>query len=186
VAEHHLAFLDLLATKTGHRRWVERSGGSTLMFPRLVRTYPAAKFVYLTRNIEANARSMSRHASFQLLSLQFEIQSKHYPDRSYDEFLESGPNHYLETRHLLPEDLSVEMLEERGKQKDHFILLSSVMNQIAERTIIDIPPRNLLKVAYEQLAANPVGQLRRLGRFLDFEDWQDWAEEVAPQIEVRH
>ena len=186
VAEHHLTFLDLLATKTGHRRWVERSGMSTPMLPGLIRAYPTAKFVYLTRDIEANARSMSRHPAFQLMSLQFEIRSKRHPDVSFDEFLENRPDYYMETRDLLQEDLSAEMLEERGKQKDRFILLCSFLNKMADKAISDIPPRNLLKVSYEQLVANPVGQLRRLGRFLDFEDWQDWAEQVAPQIEVRH
>jgi putative sulfotransferase len=193
VAEHNLAFLDLLATKTGHRRWVERSGASTLMFPKLLRAYPTAKFVYLTRNIEANARSMSRHAVFQLSSLQIDFLVKRYADISFDEFsenfeefLEDNLNFTRELRHLLPQDLSAEMLEERSKQLDRFIFLCSFMNNIAEKAIIGVPPRNLLKLTYEQLVANPVGQLRRLGRFLDFEDWQDWAEEVAPQIEVRY
>ena len=123
---------------------------------------------------------------FQLISLQFEIRSKHHPDISFDEYLENRSNYHMETSHLLQEDLSAEMLAERGKQKERFILLCSFLNKMAEKAIADIPPRNLMKVTYEQLVANPVGQLRRLGRFLDFEDWQDWAEQVAPQIEVRH
>ncbi len=186
VAEHHLAFLDLLATTTGHRRWVERSGMSTPMLPGLIRAYPTAKFVYLTRNIEANARSMSRHPMFQLMSLQFEVRSGRHPDISFDEFLDKRPTYYMETGDLFQEGLSAEMLEERGKQQDRFILLCSFLNKMAEKAIADIPARNLLKVTYEQLVANPVGQLRRVGRFLDFEDWPAWAEQVAPQIETRH
>jgi putative sulfotransferase len=92
----------------------------------------------------------------------------------------------METGDLFQEGLSAEMLEERGKQQDRFILLCSFLNKMAEKAIADIPARNLLKVTYEQLVANPVGQLRRVGRFLDFEDWPAWAEQVAPQIETRH
>src|SRR5262249_13951311 len=73
VSAQHRAVLDLLADLTGNSTWGERSGGSSHVAPYLLRAFPDVKVVYLTRNREDTARSMSRHPSFQLIQLRMEF-----------------------------------------------------------------------------------------------------------------
>ncbi|MEO3747652.1 sulfotransferase domain-containing protein [Plantactinospora sp. B5E13] len=179
VGAHHQMFLDLLAVMIGKRRWVERSGGSSHVAPYLLRAYPTARIVYLTRNPEDVARSMSRHPSFQLIQLRVEFLGR----CGLDPFrVEPGQPVPEELVRYLPDRLTAELLHERGRELRRYLGLCAFMSSQAEQALADDPPRHLHRIRYEDLVADPVEQLGRLGRFLEFEDWAEWASRVAPRV----
>jgi putative sulfotransferase len=179
VSQHHQMFLDLLASMTGKRRWVERSGGSSHVAPYLLRAFPEAKVVYLTRDREDIARSMSRHSSFQLIQLRVEFLGR----CGLDPFrIEPGQSVPEELERYLPDRLTADLLRERGQDLRRYLGLSAFMTSQAEQALSDMPPRHLHRMRYEDLVADPVGQLSLLARFLEFEDWAAWANQVADRV----
>jgi putative sulfotransferase len=183
LARQHLMFLDLLAALARRRRWVERSGGSSLDAPFLLREYPTAKFIYLTRGLAANAASMSKHPVYQLFDVVIEFESVcgFNPYRA-----EARPNGPI-PEHLprcLPEHLTADALAERGANYDRFRYVSAFMTGIAEQALADMPPKELLLLRYEDLTGDPVGQLARVGGFLEFEDPCGWATATAHLVKA--
>ncbi|MDG4765699.1 sulfotransferase domain-containing protein [Solwaraspora sp. WMMD406] len=178
-AAHHRMFLDLLTRLTGKRRWVERSGGSSQIAPYLLRSFGDTKIVYLTRNWPDTARSMSRHPSFQLIQLRLEFVSR----CGIDPF-QMTPDQKVpaELEHLLPDRITADLLRERGEDSKRYLGLCAFMSAQAEQALVDNPPAQLLTMRYEDLVADPVPELNRLGEFLDFADPDDWARQVAGQV----
>ncbi|GAA0569604.1 sulfotransferase [Paractinoplanes ferrugineus] len=179
VPRHHEAFMDLLATMLGRKRWVERSGGSTQWATSLLADHPGAKFVYLTRNWADTAKSMSRHSSFQLVQMRVETQARYGID-PFD--LEPGASVPAAVEPFRPEKLTVEALRERGADVKRYVSLCAFLSSKAEQALTDDPPRELLRMRYEDLLQDPVGELTGLGHFLDFADPAGWAERVAPRV----
>jgi len=178
-AAHHQAFLDLCAALLGRKRWVERSGGSTQWAAALLADHPTAKFVYLTRNWPDTAKSMSRHASFQLGQVRTEVQARYGVD-PFD--LPPGQAVPAEVEPYLPDRLTLDMLRERGADLRRYLGLCAFLTSQAEQAISDNPPRRFLRMRYEDLLADPVRELTALGQFLDFADPAGWAETVAPRV----
>ncbi|MBO0871004.1 MAG: sulfotransferase [Micromonosporaceae bacterium] len=182
LAAHTQMFLDRLAAITGRRRWVERSGGSSRFAAELMRAFPTARVVYLTRNWEDTARSMSRHPSFQLVQLRVEFLGR----CGLDPFkLQPGQQVPEDLRAYLPDRLTAESLRERGRDTGRYLSLCAFLTNQAEQALADMPARQLLRMSYEDLVAEPVEQLGRLGRFLEFDDWAGWAAQVAGRVVAR-
>ncbi|GAA2505485.1 sulfotransferase [Winogradskya humida] len=179
VGAHHRSFLDLLAELTGRSRWVERSGGSSQITPALLENFPAAKVVYLTRGWAATATSMSRHASFQLVQLRAEMVGRHGVDPFTVGAGEDVPD---EVRAYLPDRLTAETLQERGKDPKRFVGLCAFMSSQAEQALADNPPAELHTMAYEKLVLDPIRELTRLGQFLGFADPEGWTASVAHRV----
>ncbi|BCJ68031.1 sulfotransferase [Polymorphospora rubra] len=179
VAAHHQSFLDLLAGLTGRARWVERSGGSSHVAPYLLQGFPDARIVYLGRNREDTARSMSRHPSFQLIQLRVEFLGR----CGLDPFrVEPGQAVPQELERFLPDRLTADALRERGQDIRRYLGLCAFMTSQAEQALADVPPRHLHRMRYEDLVADPVGELTRVGAFLGFEDPAEWAGRVADRV----
>ncbi|WP_422769504.1 hypothetical protein ACN28C_22470 [Plantactinospora sp. WMMC1484] len=181
VSRHHQAFLDLLTTLGGRRRWVERSGGSSYVAPYLLRSFPGAKVVHLTRNWEETARSMSRHPSFQLIQLRVESLGRYGLD-PFRVTPETAVPAALER--YLPERLTADALRERGRDVRRYLGLCAFMTAQAEQAIGDARPEHLLTMRYEDLVEAPVAELTRLGRFLELDDPDGWAAQVAGRVGV--
>lgn len=179
VARHHRMLLDLLATLVGRRRWVERSGASSHHARFLLETFPDAKIVYLTRNWDDTARSMSRHPSFQLLQLSVEMLGRYGIDPFQVRPGEAVP---AELVPYLPDRLTADALAERSQDIGLYRSMCAFLASEAEQAIADAAPRELLTMTYEDLVDDPVPQLARLGRFLGFADEQRWAHEVAGEV----
>ena len=179
VGSHHQAFLDLLAETTGKKRWVERSGGSSQITNSLLQNFPTAKFVYLTRDWTATAKSMSKHSSFQIVQLRIESMGRYGVDP-----LSADPSADMpaEVAQYLPGRLTAESLRRRGENQRLFLGLCAFMSSQAEQALADQPPAHLHKMAYEELVADPVGELTRLGEFLDFAEPASWAVSVADRV----
>ncbi|MER7274890.1 sulfotransferase domain-containing protein [Dactylosporangium sp. NPDC000244] len=182
LARHHRMFLDLLTSLAGRRRWVERSGGSSNIAPRLLRDFPDARIVYLTRDWADTARSMSRHSCFQLMQLRVELVGQY----GLDPFeIAPGQRVPAEVERYLPDRLTAETLRERGQDVRRFQGLCAFLASQAEQAIADARPRRLLRMAYEDIVDDPLPQLERLGRFLGLEDWQPWARRVVGSVNAR-
>ncbi len=178
---HHQAFLDLCAELLGRRRWVERSGGSTQWATSLLADYPTAKFVYLTRNWADTAKSMSRHSSFQLVQLRVETLARYGVD-PFD--LTPGQPVPAEVEPFLPDRLTADLLRERGADVRRYVSLCAFLSSQAEQALDDNPPRQLHRMTYEELLADPVEQLTTLGAFLGFADPAGWAGAVAHRVRM--
>ncbi|MFV2020216.1 hypothetical protein [Micromonospora sp. LOL_023] len=178
-AAHHRMLLDLITRLTGKRRWVERSGGSSQVAPYLLRSFTDARIVYLTRNWPDTARSMSRHPSFQLIQLRLEFVSR----CGVDPFqMTSDQQVPAELEHLLPGRITADLLRERGADSTRYLGLCAFMAAQAEQALADNPPTHLLTMTYEDLVAEPVPELIRLGEFLEFADPSGWAQQVAGRV----
>ncbi|RZU50316.1 putative sulfotransferase [Krasilnikovia cinnamomea] len=179
IGAHHQAFLDLLAELTGRKRWVERSGGSSQVAPSLLENHPSARIVYLTRDWEATARSMSRHSVFQLVQLRVEAVGRYGVDPLT---VPPGTPVPDELAPYLPDRLTAELLSERGNDLKRFMALCAFMSSQAEQILADRPPAHLHRIAYEDLVADPVARLTDLGEFLQFADPAGWAASVAHRV----
>jgi putative sulfotransferase len=179
VAQHNERLLNLLCELTGRKRWVERSGGTTQWTPQLLRLHPNAKFVYLTRNLEDIARSMSKHPFFRIDGLRTECIARFDVDLFA---VEPGSVVPEEAQRYLPGRLTAQMLEDKGQDLRHFRWNSAYLTGIAEQALIDTPPEHLHRIRYEDILRDPETALGQLGRFLEFEDWADWAARVAGQV----
>jgi hypothetical protein len=181
VCRHHEAFLDLLATTLGRKRWVERSGASSQIAPFLLANYPTARFVHLTRNWADSARSMSRHPSFQLVQLRVEALSRFGVD-PYD--VRPGQHVPAELEPYLPDRITAELLRSRGGDAGRYVGLAAFMTSQTEQALTDAPPAHLLTMSYEDLLRDPAGELTRLGEFLLFDDPAGWAARVAGRVKT--
>ncbi|MFI7437202.1 sulfotransferase domain-containing protein [Micromonospora haikouensis] len=179
VARHHSDFLDLLATLTGKTRWVERSGGSSHLAPHLLKGFPDCKIVYLTRNREDTAKSMSRHSSFQLIQLRVEFLGRCGLDPFRVTDADDVP---ADLQPFLPHRLTAEALRERGEDMRRYLGLCAFMTSQADQALADVPPEHLLRMRYEDLVADPVGELTQLGEYLEFPEAAQWAERVAGRV----
>ncbi len=178
-AAHHRMFLDLLTELTGRRRWVERSGGSSFLAPYLLRGFPDAKVVYLTRDRDETARSMSRHSSFQLTQLRVEFLGRYGVDPL---LVRPGQEVPAEVAPYTPGRITAELLRARGDDPRRFQGLCAFLTNQAEQALADHPPRRLHTMRYADLVADPAGELARLGRFLEFDDPTGWARRVADRV----
>jgi sulfotransferase family protein len=176
---HHHMFLDLLTTLSGRRRWVERSGASSLVAAYLLRTFTTAKIVHLTRNWEDTARSMSRHIAFQLNDLRLECRARFGADPVRVVPDQQVPD---EVERYFYERLTAETLRERSQDFRSFLGMCAFMANQAEQALSDTPPQYLLQIRYEDLVRDPATELSRLGQFLEFDDWDAWVNKVKGRV----
>jgi len=183
---HHKMLLDLLATLTGKRRWVERSGASSSVAGPLLRAMPEARVVYLTRNIADTALSMSKHVSFQFALARYEFHLRYDAD-PYRPELRASPMPDAaelpgELRCLLPDQITAEALRDLGRDMSRYEAMCANMTSMAEQAFADLKPRHLHRIRYEDLVVSPVAELTGLGEFLGFTDPAGWAARTARQV----
>jgi putative sulfotransferase len=186
VGLHHTMLLDLLATLTGKRRWVERSGASSSAAGPLLRAMPGARVVYLTRNIADTARSMSKHVSFQFALARYEFHQRYDAD-PYNPELRPRPVPDAdelpeELRRLLPDRITAAALRDMDRDMSRYEAMCADMMSVAEQAFADLKPPYLRRVRYEDLVVNPVAELTGLGEFLGFADPAGWAARAARQV----
>jgi len=186
LTRHHLMFLDLLASLQQRRRWVERSGGSSALADPLLARFPFDKVVYLTRDLADTALSMSRQVDFQFGVIRSELffQCGFDPYNEFTPLLarDSGRGVPADMQCLLPEQMTVETLTERGGKVAQHKLVWLGMSRAAEVALTKHPPPRLLRMRYEDLVAAPEEQLTRFAQFLGFADAAGWAARSAGQV----
>jgi putative sulfotransferase len=185
-AMHHQMLLDLLASLAGRRRWVERTGGSSIFAGPLLKNFSTAKVIYLTRNLTDTALSMSRHAAYQFTALRLEFLTWYgadpYSRRNAPDQRISEAELPEEMRHLLPGQLTAHALRDFGRDVSLYELMCAGANNAAQQALAEWQPRHLLRMQYEDLVAAPIDQLTRLGDFLGFADAAGWAADTSGRI----
>lgn len=186
VGLHHRMLLDMLAVRAGKRRWVERSGASSAIADPLLRAMPDARVVYLTRSIADTARSMRRHMSFRFALARFEFHRRYGTD-PYNPAAWFGPMPDVadlpeELRRLLPDQITAQGLAELSRDIRRYAAMCASMMSLAEQAFADLDPAYLHRIRYEDLIANPVGELTRLGEFLGFAEPARWAGATAGHV----
>jgi pimeloyl-ACP methyl ester carboxylesterase len=187
VGQHQRMLLDLVAHLEGRRRWVERTGGSSAVAHSWLATCPDANVVYLTRDIADTARSMSKHMSYRIIAVQFAFWVRYGAD-PYNQRPEEWPDTAEmpeELRRLMPDQLTAETLRDMEFDAGLFERLVAYMNGCAEQALADLKPRRLHRMRYEDLLADPAGELTRLGDFLGFADPSGWAARAAGRVGAR-
>jgi putative sulfotransferase len=183
---HHKMLLNFLTNVTGRRRWVERSGASSLLARPLMGAFPEAKVVYLTRNIPDTARSMSRHPVFQMGQIRQWFSVRYGADPwtpSGRTALPSAAGMPEELRRLLPDRITREAMQEvMTRNVWRFEAVVSHMHGAAEQALAEVKPRHLHRMRYEDLVAGPLDELTRLGEFLGFADPSSWAARGAARV----
>ncbi|HEV2371821.1 MAG TPA: sulfotransferase [Streptosporangiaceae bacterium] len=186
---HHRMLLNLLTQLASRRRWVERSGGSSVAAEQLLEEFPEARIVYLTRDVADTARSMSRHPASQLdvVSREFLMRCGIDP---YGGWLGLGkPLDISEVpedmRHLMPDQLTAAGLREFGGNISHHEATCVEAMRTAERALATKKPKHVHRIRYEDLQDRPYDELAKLGEFLGFRDPSGWAVAVAGKVRHR-
>ena len=179
----HRMLLDLITELEGRQRWVERTGASSMVAYPWLSANPDVKVVYLTRNTADTALSMSKHPVFQLSAIRNQFHQRYGAD-PYVRVLERSlpPDLPEDMRRLLPENLTAQTLRELDYDLSFYETTIAQMNGSAEQALADLQPRELLRLRYEDILAEPVTELTRLGEFIGFGDPSGWAAQVASQV----
>jgi putative sulfotransferase len=183
VGLHHRMLLDLVAELEGRVRWVERTGASSMVAYPWLSANLDAKVVYLTRNTADTALSMSKHPVFQLSAIRNQFHQRYGAD-PYVRVLERSLPDDLpdDMRRLLPENLTAQTLRNLDYDLGFYETTIEQMNGSAEQALADLQPRELLRVRYEDILADPVTELAGLGEFIGLRDPSGWATQVAAQV----
>lgn len=187
VALHHRMMLDVLADTLGRSRWVERTGASSMVAYPWLLANPDAKVVHLTRNVPDTVKSMSKHPAFQLSEIRHQFHTRY----GVDPYIRDMPETVLpgdlpdEMRQFLPGNITAEAMNARKFDTAFFERMIAQLEGSAEQAIADLKPTRLYRMRYDDILADPVRELTKLGEFLEFPDPAGWAASAAPQVRSR-
>jgi putative sulfotransferase len=186
VGLHHRMLLDMLAVQAGKRRWVERSGASSAVAGPLLASMPEARIVYLTRNIMPTALSMSKHVSFRFALARFEFHQRYgadpYSPGAWFGSMPEAAELPGELRDLMPDQVTSRALGELSRDIGGYAAMCTSMMGFAEQAFADFDPPHLHRIRYEDLVADPVNELAKLGEFLGFAEPARWATASAARV----
>jgi len=173
--EHHLAFFDWLAHRTGRELWIERSGSSIDYLADLLRVYPDAHFLHLHRDGPETALSMRQHHAYRLpISILYQA-----PVDSGETLAELGP---LDL-HAAPSD--TDPISRILASRPPAVYFGRYWNdQILHgfEALPQIDPARLLSVRFEELVARPAGTLARIAGFFELPTQPGFVERSASLV----
>jgi putative sulfotransferase len=180
VAQHYQELFALLGDLLTRPRWIERSGASGFFVPHFVAGFPAARYVYLTREVDATALSMSRHPAFRLLALRLEFINR----CGCDVFRGDLPAEPIppDLAHLTPERFSKETFESWAPGLDQFRQLVSIQMDAIREALAPLPARQVLVLGYEDLVDQPVAVFAKMAEFFELADPAGWAQRAAALV----
>lgn len=183
LGEHYRHLFDWLAKHFGKPLWVERSGGMILLTELLMGMFPDARLVHVVRDGRDTAISMQAHPGYRIflimtaLAEYLGVDPLASSDRSRIDHVPA------ELRSFLPENFDA----------DAFRAFHTPLPQCGElwaQSIVAglgilhaLPPDRLLTLCYEDILADPKGQLDILARYLgdEFID-EDWSTRCAATV----
>ncbi len=180
-ADHWRHLFGWLGARFDTRVWVERGGGSLLVASRLLRHFPEARVIHVYRDGRETALSMSRHPPFRTMM----AMARKYRSWGVDPV---KALHRLERSDLLTywADRAAQKFSNLDALPYDQVTLENhasfwdAMIQSGHRAFGDFPPERLLPVRFEEMQADPEGQVRRLIRFISPDLEQDeWVREAA-------
>lgn len=179
-ADHFRQTFGWLCERFGRDVWVERSGGSLLVAPLLLRNFPEARVIHMYRDGRDTAISLSGHPAFRgLLAKARRIRAWGVdPVRSMPlvqrfnrlgYWMDNFADAFLDHEKLPYDDVTLV----------DFAAFWSDLIRVGDRAFGHFPPDRLLNVKFEDVQAEPRSELRRIVRFiapeLDDEEWLDKA-----------
>ncbi len=180
IEDHYHHLFQLLMAEFGKTRWIERSGASVIFAPAILRLFPDAKIIHLTRDGRETALSMARHGAIRMFM------------RSWVQFRRVGID-MMRPPTLMGESRMLYWLEKLGMW---FINQEAAMAQPVSLTLAGrfwsemvaagleglagLADDRLLTLRYEDLIANPRTTIKTLTDFVDpaLND-ADWLAEAA-------
>ena len=180
-ARHFRYLFEWLCGRFERKVWVERSGTSLMLVPRLMCEFPDARFIHIFRDGRETAISMSRHYLFRTVMANMILLRSAgidalglMSDRKLWTLL--GPR--LETLanwFINPERLPYD----KAKLAD-YASFWQVQVDMAHDFSKDLSPERLLNVSFEDILSEPEAQVGRVVRFIDpsLEEWQ-WLKDVS-------
>lgn len=179
-ALHFRYLFGWLCERFGKDLWVERSGASSSWAFRLTRTFPDARMVHLYRDGRDVALSMSGHSAFQANARYWRRWESLGLDMRNILSNERPANRSALVRGALGVTLEQVSWGRREPGLEEFGRMWSLLVEIACRALDQLPRDRVLNVRFEDVQADPEGQLRRLARFIgpDLED-EEWLGKVC-------
>lgn len=182
-ADHIRQTFGWLRERFERKVWVERSGGSLLIAPLLVRNFPEARIVHIYRDGRDTAISLSGHPSFRgLLAKAKKIRTgwmRSDPVRlmpvvqRFDRlgyWLDNFTDVFLDHERLPYDEVGLADFADFWNGAVH----------IGERTFGHFPPDRLLSIKFEDVQAAPRRELQRIIRFISPElDNEEWLEKAS-------
>lgn len=179
-AEHYRQLFMHIAHWLDRSRWVERSGASGFFVDQLVKNFPEARFIHLTRGTDATARSMSRHSVFRLIALRSEFIRRCGTDVfDIQGDLPDAPPDLVD---LLPGRLSRESLAAWDPGINTFRMLVSFQRNRIKAALKRVPENQVLLVRYEDLLDNATFEFERIATFLGLAHPTGWAKQAAALV----
>lgn len=185
-AQGYRRTFDWLAHRYGAEMWVERSGGSLRLLPKIVASFPQARFVHVYRDGWATAQSMSRHHGFRFAVLVRRLTAR----LGTDPFLDPNRDWSDEAKHLdetlrslLPDRFSATSFVNHDWRERDFALLWSGLTSTGTKTLAGLSPDRVCHLRYETMLAEPHSEMERLGSFLGASFDSDWVNAAAELVD---
>lgn len=180
ITRHYRELFTLLAGLLNRPRWIERSGASGFLAEHFVAGFPEARYVHLTRELDATARSMSRHPAFRFLALRLEFINRCGCDVAFGERpAEPIPP---DLANLTPERFSKENFERWSPDLDLFRQVASIQTDNIRASLGLLPARQVLVLSYEDLVDHPVAVFGTMAEFFELADPGGWARQAAALV----
>ena len=180
-AQHFRYLFEWLQQRMGRPGvWVERSGGSLIFCSKLLQAFPDARIIHVYRDGRETALSMSRHHLFRSLAATLLAGRRLGLDLGKRLRDPRRDNINLWIGMLAGLVVRAERLPYDQLTLGDFGAFWELLTEKAERSFGHYPPDRLLNLRFEDMQADPEGQLRRLIRFIDpgLED-ESWLREVV-------
>lgn len=180
-AQHFRYLFEWLQQRLGRPGvWVERSGGSLIFCSKLLQAFPDARIIHVYRDGRETALSMSRHHLFRSLAATLLASRRLGLDLGRRLRDPQRDNINLWLGMLAGLVVRAERLPYDRLTLRDFGAFWELLTEKAERSFGHYPPDRRLDLRFEDLQADPEGQLRRLIRFIDpsLED-ESWLREVV-------
>jgi hypothetical protein len=167
VAEHYRALFDHLRRRFEKQLWVERSGGSLRMVPRLAKMFPDARFVHMVRDGRDCALSMSKHYGFRMALIELQLSEILGVDPFASNDRRNAGDLPDELATFLPECFDAESFREYVPPPPlcGYYWSSEIKAGLAE--LRELGEERVLTIHYEDLLATPSATLERLAGFMD-------------------
>jgi putative sulfotransferase len=179
-AEQYLELFSLLGSWLNRPRWIERSGATGFFADQLVANFPAARYIHLTRGLDATARSMSQHSAFRLIALWGEFINRCGCDVLNGEQPADGiPSDLAD---LTPDRISAGSFARWDPGIDSFREMAAIQEGSICANLAALPASHVLDLSYEALIEEPVAEFIRLAEFFELDDTAAWAAEAAALV----
>ncbi|MCQ8827732.1 sulfotransferase [Streptomyces samsunensis] len=176
-ADHWAAFFATLAARFGNPgAVVERSGMSLGRVTDMHRAFPEARFVHLYREGPDCAVSMSRHISFRMLPLGWEMAIRCGLESPFELTPEHAAQLPPDLAPLLGDEWDPALVMDRPIPLPAFGGLWSRMIEDGLRRLEAVPAAQRTALSYETLLEEPEKELTRLAEFIGVGSPRDWVD----------